>query len=75
MPRKVTGINLDPDVVKAIDDLAAKLQWSRSKLVNYILREGVSEASDVMVGLADLSLDDLLKVLSRHGDKVKRKKK
>lgn len=75
MPRKVTGINLDPDVVKAIDELAAKLQWSRSKLVNFILREGVSEASDVMVGLADLSLEELLKVLSRRGDRAKRKKK
>jgi metal-responsive CopG/Arc/MetJ family transcriptional regulator len=71
--RKVTGINLDPDVVKAVDAMAAKMGWSRSKTVNYILREGVKESSDVLGGLADVTLSDLLRLLSAKGKRKRGK--
>jgi metal-responsive CopG/Arc/MetJ family transcriptional regulator len=69
MPRKVTGLNLDPDVVKAVDVMAAKMGWSRSKTVNYILRQGVADSSNVLGGLEDLTLADMLELLAVRGAK------
>lgn len=69
--RKVTGINLDPDVVTAVDKMAARMNWSRSKTVNYILRQGVTESSNVMEGLKDLTLSDMLEMLAGRGAKKK----
>lgn len=69
--RKVTGINLDPDVVAAVDKMAAKMKWSRSKTVNYILRQGVTESSNVLAGLTDLTLADMLEMLAGRGAKKK----
>lgn len=71
--RKVTGINLDPDVVAAVDAMAAKLNWSRSKTVNYILRQGVNDSSNVLAGLKDLTLTDMLELLAGRGAKKKLK--
>ena len=72
--RKVTGINLDPDVVKAVDDMAAKMGWSRSKTVNYILRQGVSVKSNLMEGLESLTLTDVMEFLAGGGAKKKLRK-
>ena len=69
--RKVTGINLDPDVVKAVDKMAVKMGWSRSKTVNYILRQGVEETSNVLAGLETLTLSDVLELLASAGVKKK----
>lgn len=71
--RKVTGINLDPDVVAAVDKMAGKLKWSRSKTVNYILRQGVDESSNVLAGLETLTLTDVLEMLASAGVKKKMK--
>jgi|ADurb_H2B_01_Slu_FD_contig_91_380315_length_1824_multi_4_loop_2 metal-responsive CopG/Arc/MetJ family transcriptional regulator len=71
--RKVTGINLDPDVVAAVDKMAAKMGWSRSKTVNYLLRQGVNDSSNVLAGLADLTVSDVLELLAGRGVKKKLK--
>jgi metal-responsive CopG/Arc/MetJ family transcriptional regulator len=73
MSLKNTSINLEPDVVKAVDAMARKMSWSRSKTVNYILRQGVSESSNVLEGLADLTLTDMLEMLAGRGAKKKAK--
>jgi metal-responsive CopG/Arc/MetJ family transcriptional regulator len=68
-----TSINLEPDVINAVDAMAAKMKWSRSKTVNWILRQGVAESSNVLDGLKDLTLTDMLEMLAGRGVKKKLK--
>jgi metal-responsive CopG/Arc/MetJ family transcriptional regulator len=72
--RIIKGISLDPDVVRAVDKMAAEMGWSRSRTVNYILRQGVVESSNVMAGLESLKLSDVLEYLASAGAKKKVRK-
>lgn len=73
MSVKNTSINLEPEVLKSVDAMAAKMKWSRSKTVNYILRQGVDESSNVLAGMSDLTLSDMLEMLAGRGAKRKLK--
>lgn len=73
MKYRNTNINLESDVMDAVDKMAAKLKWSRSKTVNWILRQGVNESSNVLDGLKDLTLTDMLEMLAGRGAKKKLK--
>jgi len=53
--------------------MAAKMGWSRSKTVNYLLRQGVNDSSNVLAGLADLTVSDVLELLAGRGVKKKLK--
>lgn len=68
-----TNINLESDVIEAVDKMAAKMKWSRSKTVNWILRQGVKESSNVVEGLKDMTLTDMLEMLAGRGAKKKLK--
>jgi metal-responsive CopG/Arc/MetJ family transcriptional regulator len=58
---------LSADVLREVDKMAARLGWSRSKVVEYVLSQGVETATDVVHGLADLSLADVLGLLQERG--------
>lgn len=72
--RKITGISLEPDVVKAVDAMASKMGWSRSKTVNYILRQGVEESTNVLEGLQGMTLSKVLEMLAGEGAKKRLRK-
>lgn len=71
--RKNMGINLESDVVVAVDKMAAKLGWSRSRTVNWILRQGIEESSNVLEGIKGMTLEKVLELLAGHGAKKKLK--
>lgn len=74
MSVKNTSINLEPEVLKAVDKMAAQMGWSRSKTVNYILRQGVEESSNVLEGFKGMTLEKILELLAGAGAKRKLQK-